>query len=71
MKSKVVKTELGWEPAFCWPDTKEWVVEPGFAKPTRQQAQEALNRDNEQAARINASERAYSSQYAYACGYYD
>lgn len=84
MKSKVIKTELGWEPAF-WQEASEgfnehgvyvafpagFVIEPGFAKPTKAEAQAALDRDNEESARIDAGQRHYQSGYDYACGYRD
>lgn len=71
MKSKVIKTEYGWEPAFYWDDTREWVIEPGFAKATRAEAQAALDKDNEESRRIDAGQRHYQSGYDYACGYRD
>ena len=82
-KPKVVKTENGWEPAFWWNahtifpngiETKVpagYQVEPGFAKPTKAEAQAKLDADLRQCAYIDATSRQYQSQYASACGYHD
>lgn len=67
--AKVVKTDQGWEPAFLWKG--EWMIEPGFARPTRAEAVAQLKRDLEQSARIDAQQREYARGYDYACGYVD
>lgn len=70
MKSKVVKTECGWEPAFL--DLYGvWSIEPGFAKPTKKEALAALRADEENARKIDADNRAYAAGLDYACGYRD
>ena len=68
MKSRVVKTENGWEPAFFQPITG-WTVEPGFARPTRREALSLLDQDERDAARCDAASRQYAAGYAFACGY--
>lgn len=69
MKAKVIKTENGWEPAFLYDGG--WEIEPGFALPTKREAEAALRRDIEQCAIIDAQQCAYSSGIDYACGYRD
>ena len=71
MQTKVIKTAEGWEPAFWDEQTKEWYIEPGFALPTKCEAEQALKADAEQCARIDAADQLYASQYDYACGYRD
>jgi hypothetical protein len=68
MKAKIVKTEFGFEPAFWNEDSGSYVVEPGFAKSTRDEAQEALNRDLQSCRDSDFQSRIYEAQIAYACG---
>ena len=67
----VIETENGWEPAFWDENLREYVIEPGFALPTRAEAQASLDRDIAQSDAIDAQQRIYESQMAYACGYRD
>ncbi len=69
--AKATKTTLGWEPAFWDNPTGDYIIEPGFALPTEQEAQDALERDLREAAGLDAQQRLYAVQYAYACGYHD
>ena len=66
MRAKVIKTEFGWEPAFDTGNGEGYVIEDGFAKPTRAEAQAALDASLE-----CESESRYAAQYAHACGYID
>jgi hypothetical protein len=69
--AKVVKTENGWEPAFWQEHFGEYVVEPGFAKRTKREAEAALAADLAISAACVAAERLYQGQYAYAAGYHN
>jgi len=69
MKSKIIKTSQGFEPAFFYDDV--WNVEPGFAESTRKAAEQKLAADSEQCRVIDAQQRLYAAQYAHACGYHN
>ena len=67
----VVETVFGWEPAFWDEESQNYAIEPGFALPTKQEAEQVLQHDLEQASLIDAQQRRYSSQLDYACGILD
>ena len=70
-RAKVIKTEYGWEPAYWSEHFKEFVIEPGFAQPTRALAQAALDADLQSSLQIDADQRAYQAGVDHACGYHD
>ena len=70
-KAKVIKTELGWEPAFLNENDGEYYIEPGFALPTKKAAEADLEQSLRVCEQIDAQDRIYQAQYAYACGYRD
>jgi hypothetical protein len=75
MKARIIKTDLGYEPAFSHRDALgnygEYEIEPGFANPTRREAQAALDADLRADQRVSAADRIYQSGFASACGYHD
>ncbi len=71
LKYKIVKTELGFEPCFSFDDGKTWGIEPGFAKPTRAEAQAVLDADIALSHAWESESRNYRIGYDHACGYQD
>ena len=67
----MVATVFGYEPAYWSDEFAEYVIEPGYARPTKAEAEQQLRDDQEIALQLRQSEREYATGMAYACGYRD
>jgi len=72
---RIVKTEYGYEPEYWFDGTPTipagWYVEPGFARPTRAEAEAQLNREIANWAAVETAAKEYLAGLDYACGIRD
>ena len=69
MKTTVIKTALGWEPAYWSAELDQYIIEPGFALPTKNAAIEALRQCDEECRQLDTDAARERAKYDYACGY--